>query len=182
MLLYKIQNKLEFIKYDIPNFFKNIWLFRKELKNYNWFDYSGSIGLFRRALEIQANLIDEKGNEVDSYRHRKVKKMKEAVEILRNFEEDNWFELSQKELNLKIIHYAILPPRKEGKYTIFDHSDLTEKERENNIKIYKHARVIANRELLNLFKILREQKHKPYSPGDEYIEYFDGSGIEGWWD
>ena len=65
------------IRYDIPLFFKNIWRFRKELYNHQWWDYRFTLEMLYRSLSIMVVKLEKDGIEVDSSRMKKVERLRE---------------------------------------------------------------------------------------------------------
>ena len=89
-----------FIFREIPNFFINIYKFRKALWRHHWWDYSGTLHFIEIGVNDIAKNLENKGLEVDHSRMKKVDKMKRLVEILRNKREDRYFDIVEKEMNL----------------------------------------------------------------------------------
>lgn len=47
----------EILRYDVPNFLRNLWHFRKELWKYRWWDATYSVRMLKKGLEpIHENL------------------------------------------------------------------------------------------------------------------------------
>jgi hypothetical protein len=72
------------IRYDIPNLFKNIWKFRKELYNHRWWDYMFTLEMLHRSISIMEKDMSTKGLEVRESRDPKVKQMRRAIELLKH--------------------------------------------------------------------------------------------------
>lgn len=159
---------------DIPQFFKNIYRFRKELYKHRWWDYSFTLMMLKRSLEIQAKGMEEKGSEVKESLDKKIFKMKRVIEILENKIEVNYLELAEKKLGLLYD------------WDFFEDSEdnIKEEEKEHNKKIYKLAQKIENKDWKELWKILEGQDHNLYNKEKhgEFEKWYNGSGITGWWD
>lgn len=190
-------------RYDIPRFFKNVWMFRKPLTRHYWFDHHGSLMFLEHGLNHMAENIEKYGNEVDGPRLKKVAAMRRASELIRNYNEDNYIEMAEKELG-DIIHHDWefeetgettdnpLGDKNEKLYRLVENSK--DEERAHNRRVFDRAREIEEQEWDELFKILKgqdyEEYHKLYDSQTEeekrerdlWNEWFDGSGIKGWWD
>ena len=55
----------EFFKRDIPNFVRNVWRFRRELRDHYWWDYRYTLEMLYRSLTIMEKGLRENGYEVD---------------------------------------------------------------------------------------------------------------------
>ncbi len=163
------------IRYDIPLFFKNVWRFRKELYNHQWWDYRYTLEMMYRSLSIMVVKLEKDGNEEDISRGKKVAKIKRALELLKHKLDDDYvdraeFELG--ELSYKPIRFEPVEG-KEGLYSIVD--DDTPAERKHAKKVYKRARDIEEMEWKELWDIFKGKKFTTF-------EKFDGSDLRGWWD
>ena len=165
----------EMFRYNIPNFFKNVWLFRKQLYNFYAFDYTYNLQLFKRSLELTLNVIKD-GNESDIIRNKKIEKIKRAIELLSNFIDDNFLEQAEKELNLEYIvkdwEFVI-----EGEgFRLVDNENS--EERIQNKRISDRSFELHKSQWKELWQIFEGQD---ISTLKNYEEEFDGSGINGWW-
>lgn len=159
---------------DIPQFFKNIYRFRKELYKHRWWDYSFTLMMLKRSLEIQLNGMEKQGSEVKDSLDKKIFKIKRVIEILENRVEVNYLDLAEKKLGLLYD------------WDFFEDSEdnIKEEEKVHNKKIYKLAQKIENKDWKELWKILEGQDHNLYNEEKhgEFEKWYDGSGITGWWD
>ncbi|NBW17818.1 MAG: hypothetical protein EBR82_58555 [Caulobacteraceae bacterium] len=80
MLKDKIQSQI--------NFIKNIWLFRKALTDFYWWDYSALIQFMNIGLNEMTSGIENKGSETHTTKSKKILKMRRACEILQNHIDD----------------------------------------------------------------------------------------------
>jgi hypothetical protein len=163
------------IRYDIPLFFKNVWRFRKELYNHQWWDYRFHLEMMYRSLSIMEKGMSEKGIEVTETRDVKVQKMRRALELLKHKLDDDYIqraEVELGELNRNPIEFEPIEG-KEGLYSLVD--DDTPAEKRHAKKVYKRARVIEDKEWVELWSIFRGNKFTTW-------EKFDGSDLRGWWD
>ena len=173
----------EFFRRDLPYFLENIWFFRKELYAFRSWDYSYNLDLFRRSLEKTVNTIEIYGHEVDESRFKKVAKIKRAIQLIENVRNDNYVDKAEKELG-KRLHVD---------WEWIDKED-TEEEKLHNKKIFERAREIEDSEWKELWSIIQGQDVNEYSEiynsktdeekedGGVWNDWFDGSGLKGWWD
>ena len=162
------------IRYDIPLFFKNVWRFRKELYNHQWWDYRFHLEMMYRSLSIMEKGMSEKGIEVTETRDVKVQKMRRALELLKHKLDDDYIQRAELELG-ELTHKSIEFEPIEGSdsYRLVDTDTPAEKKHAR--KVYKRARVIEEKEWKELWDIF---KGKPFTTWEKY----DGSDLRGWWD
>jgi hypothetical protein len=181
----------ELFRYKIPMFFKNLWFFRKELFEYRRWDYTFNLNLFRRSLEGTVDYIEIKGWEIDSSRLKKVAKMRRAIEILNNIDTHPYIEMAESKLGkLSKMNFEFEPlPDNPELYRLKDSE--SEDERKHNRSVYDLSDQLENDEWNELWTILRGQDVKEYKTltdskevknGFEWDEWFDGSGMNHWWD
>lgn len=181
------------LRYGIPRFFKNIYLFRKDLWNHSWYDYRYTISIMKTSLEIMERGMHN-GLEVEETRNKKIAKMQRAIQILNNIEKDLYIEIAEKELGeimFRNWHFEIADEERET-YKLVDDGD--EFAKEHNSKVYDRSREIEENEWNELWDIFRGQDIKEFRKlldfipekerGDysHYSNWFDGSGLNGWWD
>ena len=147
-------------------------------------DYSFNLDLFRRSLEKTVDTIENHGHEVDESRLKKVEKMKRAIQLIKNVRSDEYIRRAELELGkLKNTDW------------LWTEIEDTEEEKIHNKKVFGRAREIEESEWKELWSIIQGQDIKEYSsknqkikdsePQDDmhsYTDWFDGSGIRGWWD
>ena len=163
------------IRYDIPLFFKNVWKFRKELYNHQWWDYRFTLEMLYRSLSIMEKGMSEKGIEVTETRDVKVQKMRRALELLKHKLDDDYIQRAEVELG-ELSHNPIeFEPieGKDGLYRLVDNDTPAEKKHARNV--YKRARVIEEKEWKELWDIYKGKKFTTW-------EKYDGSDLRGWWD
>lgn len=88
----------KFIRWDVKNFLKNVWTFRKELWEHRWWDYRFTLNLFERSLQVQEQGMRIGGNEISETRDPKLKAMRRVLELLKNNREDNYVDRAEEEL------------------------------------------------------------------------------------
>ena len=173
----------EFFRRDLPYFLENIWFFRKELYAFRSWDYSFNLDLFRRSLEKTVHTIEHYGHEVDESRMKKVEKMKQAIQLLKNVRSDQYTKRAEEELGeLKNSDW------------LWNGREDTQEEKNHNRNVFKRAREIEDLEWKELWSIIHGQDMKEYSEiynsktdeekeeGGVWNDWFDGSGLKGWWD
>lgn len=189
----------ETIRYKIPYFFKNIYKFRHVLWEHRWWDYRFTLTTLRTSLEIMENGMQD-GLEVWESRGKKIAKMQRAIQILKNIEEDNYIQMAEAELG-EIIHHDWefeeteetidnpLGEKSEKTYRLVDKD--TDEEKEHNRKVFDRTHELEEQEWNELFEILKGQNYKAYYENlseeeknntNNHNEWFDGSGLRGWWD
>ena len=184
----------ELFRYDLPRFFKNVWTFRKALWSHYWFDHHGTLKFLEIGLTNTSDTIEKYGNEVDGPRLKKVAAMRRAIELIKNYNESNYIEMAEKELGELVHHdWEFEPVEDKPGYSRLIDKD-TDEEKVHNRKVFDRSSEIEEQEWDELFKILKGQDHKEYcklydSQTEEekkekelWNEWFDGSGIKGWWD
>jgi hypothetical protein len=110
--------------------------------------------------------------------------MKRSIQLIKNLRSDSYVSLAELEFG-KIKNSDWLWTDKED----------TEEERVHNKKIFTRAREIEESEWKELWSIIQGQDIKDYSSknqkikdsephddADSYNDWFDGSGLRGWWD
>jgi hypothetical protein len=181
----------ELFRYKIPMFFKNLWFFRKELFEYRKWDYTFNLGLLRRSLEGTVDYIDFKGWEIDSSRLKKVAKMRRAIEILNNIESHTYIEMAETKLG-KLDSFEIEFERVSETPELYQLiENETESQKKHRRSVYDLSEQLEKDEWNELWTILRGQDRNEYNTfldskevknGFEWDEWFDGSGMDNWWD
>lgn len=190
----KIYKFYAFFRYDIARFCKNVWKFRKALNKHYWWDHHGTLMFLEIGLTDMANRLEVDGLEIDISRLKKVKAIRRAAELIRNYNEDNYIEMAEAELGEIVLYdweFEEIPDRP-GLSRLIDKE--TESEKAHNSKVYERAREIEEQEWKELFRILEGQDHSEYQKiigalseeekreQDHYYKWFDGSNLKGWWD
>ncbi len=89
----------ELFRYDLPRFFKNVWTFRKALWSHYWFDHHGTLKFLEIGLTNISDTVEKYGNEVDGPRLKKVAAMRRAIELIKNYNQDNYIQMAEKEFS-----------------------------------------------------------------------------------
>ena len=169
------QSAYYFLFNQIPNFFKNIFLFKNQLWEHRNWDYQFSLSIFKRSIEILKTGM-EKGHEEEISKNKKLEKINRLIFILNCFENDSFSELAEKEWNKELILDPLL-------------RNQTVKVSNNNRSIFERARIIEKNMMNELADIIKGQDYSKFEDcgNDEdhyekWLNQFDGSGIRGWWD
>lgn len=167
---------------DLPRFFKNIWRFRKALWNHYWFDHHGTLMFIETSLTHISDNTEKYGIEVDSSRLKKVEKMRRAIQLIKNYNQDLYLEMAEKELGELILHeWEFEPVPDNPNCSRLVDKDAPE-EKEHNSKVFNRAREIGEQEWNELFEILKGQDYDKFDKNIDWDKQFDGSGLRGWWD
>jgi len=173
----------DFLRYDMPRFFRNLWMFRKDLYNYRWYSGQNAVLPFMKtALTDMADKIDKRGWEVEHSKSKKLDKMVRAAYLMERFIEDDFLELAEKELGDVICHgFNFEPvPDKPGYSRMIDKE--TDEEKEHNSKVFDRAREIEEQMWTELWIIIQGQDYTKFDKDTDWDKQFDGSGLRGWWD
>jgi len=164
-----------FFKSDLPRFFKNIYLFRKELLNHEWWDYRFTLNMLERSIKIVQHGIEKKGQEVSESRYPKIVAMKRAIRLLENNRDCNYIERAEKELGEILEYDWEFEETINGSLKLIDKE--TEDEKNHSRKVFKRAKEIENQEWEELWEIFKGTENSK-NFGDRY----DGTDMRGWWD
>lgn len=177
---YKFLRVWDFLRWDFPRFFKNIWRFRKELTHFGGWDWYHTLSILKRSLEIQEKSMSKNSNEVSETLNLKIYYMRRSIYLIDCILEEKFREMAEKKLGLKIIF-------KDFKLGVGEvvWEDETEEEREINQKIFYEAAKIEKEVWSELFDILKGDvypidiytKFKDKS----YEEFTSGKGLNTWW-
>lgn len=160
----------EFI-YNIKYFISNFWNFRKQLWQFRQYDYEFAILMFSRSLELLKESI-KNGSEERQSANKKIQKIDELIELLAKHIDDECDNL----------------------YTECSKGNITKDERDIEIDRIRHehySKIFSIIEGQSNIKLVKEVNNelKDHPNKDDhavwystYIDKFDGSGIEGWWD
>jgi hypothetical protein len=173
----KLWKVWEFITRGLPNFFKNIWRFRKELYNHQWWDYHFTLEMLYRSLTIMVNKLELEGIEEDESRMKKVGKIYRALELIKHKLDDDYVnraELQLGEISYKPIRFEPVEG-KDGLYSMVD--DDTPEERKHTSKVFKRAKEIEEVEWKELWEIFKGTKFSK-----KFGWAYDGSDMRHWWD
>jgi hypothetical protein len=149
------------------------------------------LSLLRRSLEIAVVPIEIIGHEVEESRLKKVNQMKRAIELIKNFENDDFIPMAEAELG-KIFHNDWEFEETSDGYLKLKDND-TEEERLHNRKVFDRAYEIEEQQWAELWKIIAGQERSEFrkivetaEKGEDVYEasskHFDGTCLRTWWD
>jgi len=185
------------IRYDIPNFFKNIYRFRKELYNHQWWDYRYTLEILYRSLTILEKGLSKDGIEVPESRDKKLKNIRRVLELLKHKLDDDYVERAQKVLG-EILWKPLEWEDIEGtdSHRLLDND--TPAEKKHMKKVFARARKVEKAEWVEMWSIisgLQTDEHwKDYIKTEDYTKlntegkfeaqwkWSDGSDMRTWWD
>ena len=173
----KLWKVWEFIRRGLPNFFKNIWRFRKELYNHQWWDYHFTLEMLYRSLTIMVNKLELEGIEEDDSRMKKVGKIYRALELIKHKLDNDYVNRAEMELG-EISYKPIRFEPVEGSDGLFSlEDDDTPQEKKHIAKVFKRAKEIEEVEWKELWEIFKGTKFSK-----KFGWAYDGSDMRGWWD
>jgi hypothetical protein len=183
---YYFRNTWEFIRWDIPRFFKNIWRFRRELKSFGGWDRYYTISMLRRSLITQKESMEKFSNEYEPTLRLKLYYMKRAIYLTDCILEDKFHDMAEARLGYKTVFRDFKFEPIEGstsKRLVFD--EESEEERQANWKIFEESSKIEKEVWNELFDILKGDiynvdmytEHK----GKAYEDVHNGKGLINWW-
>jgi hypothetical protein len=182
----------DLFRYDIPRFFRNIWLFRKNLWNHTWYNGDSSVlPWVKTAVDDMAWRIEKYGHEVDESRLKKVAKMRRLSYLIEVCVKDAFVEEAEKQLGIDYIYNkiefeeisenSIDNPEGEKLYIMKDTD--TPEQKEHNQKILKRSHEIQKEYWDELFQIIKGPDYDAIRESDEdFDELYDGSDLRAWWD
>lgn len=165
----------ETIRYGIPHFIKNVWIFRKELYNHRWWDYRFNLEMLYRSLSITHKGMSVGGFEVAETREPKVKAMARALELLKHKLDDDYIDRAEAELGeLKLADW-LFEETEDGNHKLIDTESKADKT--HNRKVFKRAAAIEKAEWNELWNIFKGTKNS-----SKYGPEYDGTDLRSWWD
>lgn len=177
---YKFLKYWDFLRWDLPRFFKNVWRFRKELTNFGGWDWYHTLSMLKKSIQIQEESVRKNSNEVGETLNLKLYYMRRSIYLIDCILEEKFREMAEEKLGLKTIF-------KDFKLGVGElvWEDETEEERETNQKIFYEAAKIEKEVWGELFDILKGDiypidiytKFKDKS----YEEFTNGKGLNTWW-
>jgi hypothetical protein len=173
------------LRYDIPRFFRNIWLFRKNLWEYTWYNGAGSIlPWVKTAVDDMSWRIEKHGMEVEESRMKKVTKMKRLSYLIGVYVNDTFIEEAEKELGVKMILHGLEFEPVEGETDLYQIKDKdTPEEKEINLKIINKSHEIEKKYWEELCQIIKGPDYDMIRESNEdFDKLYDGSDIRAWWD
>ena len=146
----------------------NFWYFRKEIWNFQAWDYSYQLRLWRKSLvPLRDCLIN--GYEVHVPRMAKVAAIQEAIDLIDDILADNYIDTAEDILGINFLKAPL----------------------EESGKVAELANELAQKDWQRLWRIMEGQNHNEYvmlldrnedPKRDIWAEWFDGTDMRGWWD
>lgn len=171
----RIKRARYFLTQELPNFIKNVWIFRKSLTNFCWYNFDGTLMFIKDSLDHSIPLYETRGYEIESSLNLKIYKMKRLQWLLQVKEDHSYMELAEKEIG-NLYKEPFIFRKIEGDDDYYELvSNLTPEQDEHNTKIYQRGHEIEEQHWNEIMKILK---------GNTIIDYkrdFDGNGIRNWW-
>jgi len=171
----KLWKVWEFIRRGLPNFLKNIWKFRKELYNHQWWDYHFTLEMLYRSLSIMVDRLEKDGIEEDESRMKKVGKIHRALELIKHKLDDDYVSRAEMELGELSRKPFEFEKMEDGNYLLVDND--TPAERKHATSVFKRAKEIEEVEWKELWETFKGTKFSK-----KFGWAYDGSDMRGWWD
>lgn len=176
----------DFLKYDLPKGIKNLIFFFPVIWKYRSWDYNFQMRILKRSLEPLAKSL-RNGNEVEITRMKKVEKIERAIEILHNQSEDLYIDIAAERLGYTVdTSYGIFGDKPENEEPI--------EIKEANRKLFRLSHEIEEQEWNELWEIFKGRPGSHYQmfrdkikaqggdDTDSWDRWFDGTGMNRWWD
>ena len=175
----------DLFRYDIPRFFRNLWLFRKNLWNHTWYNGDGSVlPWVKTAVDDMAWRIEKYGHEVDESRLKKVAKMRRLSYLIDVCVKDEFIEEAEKELGFKYVYYPFEFEEVLGNdksYTLKQNE--TPEDKENNSKLLNRSHEIQKEYWGEICAIIKGPDYDAMRASEEdWDKLYDGSDLRAWWD
>lgn len=187
MIKDKIRDKLR----QLIIYFRNIWLFRKELAKFQDWDYGYSLNLFAKSIELQADR-NERGYEYYKDRIVKVSNMRRAAEIMRNLSDGDYIKMAEEKLGYEFstsfnnFEFKELPPTESGEvlYELIDNRPQECRDYDNIIfDLSEELRINDLEELTELIKGDSVVSYRIRKITGSHPQFKRGNGgILSWWD
>jgi hypothetical protein len=191
----KIYKTYSLFRYDIPRFFRNLWLFRKNLWNHTWYNGDGSVlPWVKTAVDDMSWRIEKNGIEVAESRLKKVAKMKRLSYLIDVCVKDSFIKEAEKELGVEYIYtnfeFEEVPDKTfdnsfgidgEKLYQLKDNE--TPEQKESNEKLRKRSHEIQKEYWEELCQIIKGPDYDVMkASNEEWDKLYDGSDLRAWWD
>lgn len=175
----------DLFRYDIPRFFRNFWLFRKNLWNHTWYNGDGSVlPWVKTAVDDMAWRIEKYGHEVDESRLKKVVKMRRLSYLIDVCVKDEFIDEAEKELGFKYVYYPFEFEEVLGNDKVYTlKQNETPEDKENNSKLLNRSHEIQKEYWEEICAIIKGPDYDVMRASDEdWDKLYDGSDLRAWWD
>lgn len=176
----------DFLRYDLPEGIKNLRFFFPVIWRYRDWDYNFQLRILKKSLEPLAERLRD-GNEVEDPRMKKVAKIERAVEILGHIADDTYIDIAAEQLG-----YGV-----DTSYGLFGDKPDSEEPleiKEANRKLFSLSHDIEQKEWNELWEIFKGQEPSHYTmfrdkvkeqggnDEDSWNRWYNGTGMNRWWD
>ena len=175
----------DLFRYDIPRFFRNLWLFRKNLWNHTWYNGDSSVlPWVKTAVDDMAWRIEKYGHEVVESRLKKVAKMRRLSYLIDVCVNDTFIEEAEKELGFEYVYYPFEFEEISGEKDLYElKQNETPEHKANNSKILNRSHEIQKEYWEELCTIIKGPDYDELRNSEEgWDEKYDGSDLRAWWD
>ena len=175
----------DLFRYDIPRFFRNLWLFRKNLWNHTWYNGDSSVlPWVKTAVDDMAWRIEKHGHEIEESRMKKVAKMRRLSYLIDVCVKDEFIEEAEKELGFKYVYYPFEFEEVLGNDKVYTlKQNETPEDKENNSKLLNRSHEIQKEYWEELCAIIKGPDYDAMRASDEdWDKLYDGSDLRAWWD
>ena len=175
----------DLFRYDIPRFFRNLWLFRKNLWNHTWYNGDSSVlPWVKTAVDDMAWRIEKYGHEVDESRMKKVAKMRRLSYLIDVCVKDEFIDEAEKELGFKYVYYPFEFEEVLGNDKVYTlKQNETPEDKENNSKLLNRSHEIQKEYWEEICAIIKGPDYDAMRASDEdWDKLYDGSDLRAWWD
>ena len=175
----------DLFRYDIPRFFRNLWLFRKNLWNHTWYNGDSSVlPWVKTAVDDMAGRIEKYGHEVEESRMKKVVKMRRLSYLIDVCVKDEFIDEAEKELGFKYVYYPFEFEEVLGNDKVYTlKQNETPEDKENNSKLLNRSHEIQKEYWEELCAIIKGPDYDAMRASEEdWDKLYDGSDLRAWWD
>ena len=175
----------DLFRYDIPRFFRNLWLFRKNLWNHTWYNGDSSVlPLVKTAVDDMAWRIEKYGHEVEESRMKKVAKMRRLSYLIDVCVKDEFIDEAEKELGFKYVYYPFEFEEVLGNDKVYTlKQNETPEDKENNSKLLNRSHEIQKEYWEEICTIIKGPDYDAMRASEEdWDKLYDGSDLRAWWD
>ena len=175
----------DLFRYDIPRFFRNLWLFRKNLWNHTWYNGDSSVlPWVKTAVDDMAWRIEKHGHEVEESRMKKVVKMRRLSYLIDVCVKDEFIDEAEKELGFKYVYYPFEFEEVLGNDKLYElKQNETPEDKENNSKLLNRSHEIQKEYWEELCAIIKGPDYDAMRASEEdWDKLYDGSDLRAWWD
>jgi len=175
----------DLFRYDIPRFFRNLWLFRKNLWNHTWYNGDSSVlPWVKTAVDDMAWRIEKYGHEVDESRLKKVAKMRRLSYLIDVCVKDEFIDEAEKELGFKYVYYPFEFEEVLGNDKLYElKQNETPEDKENNSKLLNRSHEIQKEYWEEICAIIKGPDYDAMRASEEdWDKLYDGSDLRAWWD